>query len=274
MNLKTDAFHCWVCGWGHKNSIEPILKLKRGSEYYAEYVSEHSRPKVEVLEDRKYDPIVLPKEFRSLSAPHRSPWFNQAMAYLGSRGLRPSDAFLYKLGYAEYGDGGGARIIIPSFDEYGEMNFITSRFLFPKPDAPKYKSGNFSKDIIFNDYMIDWEKPVTLVEGPFDMMKVGQNAIPLQGVELRTGSKLFHKIVERKVPVYVALDDDAMESILKIVDDLMRFGIDVSIVTWKGVKDPGDMPIGMFETYRKNAMRMSNSFDLLKYKVFNSASLR
>lgn len=270
MNLKTDAFHCWVCGWGHKNSIEPILRLNKSSEYYSEYTAE-KRPETK-QEDKKYDPVILPKEFRSLSVPHRSPWYNRAMAYLVQRGLEPSDAFLYKLGYCEDGlfrD----RIIVPSFDEYGELNFFSGRLFFDR-DEMKYKHGNFSKDIIFNDYMIDWTKPVTLVEGPFDMMKVGQNAIPIQGVFLHPNSKLFQKIVTRRVPVYIALDNDAMPNILKISEDLMKFGIETHIVTWKDYKDPGDMPRGKFEEYRPKAIRMANSFDLLKVKAFNSASLR
>jgi hypothetical protein len=270
VNLKTDAFHCWVCGWGNKGSIEPILRLNRNSEYYAEYTKEN-KPEV-VLEEKKYDKVVLPKEFRSLSVTHRSPWYNQAMGYLGKRGLDASDAFLYKLGYCEDGPYRD-RIIVPSFDEYGELNFFSGRLFFDR-DEVKYKHGNFSKDIIFNDYMIDWTQPVTLVEGPFDMMKVGQNAIPIQGVFLQQNSKLFQKIVEKRVPVYIALDNDAMPAILKLADSFMRFGIEANIVVWKEFKDPGDMPRGEFEVYRKKSIRIGSAFDMMKVKIFNSASLR
>lgn len=269
VNLKTDAFHCWVCGWGNRSSIEPILRLKRDSEYFAEYTAE-KKPVVEEQE-RKYEPVVLPKEYRSLSVTHRSPWYNQAMGYLVRRGLEPSDAFLYKLGYCEDGPYRN-RIIIPSFDEHGELNFVVGRSFYD--NDMKYKHGQFNKDIIFNDYMVDWTQPVTLVEGPFDMMKVGQNAIPLQGVFLQPSSKLFQKIVNKRVPVYIALDNDAMPNILRIAEDFMRFGNEVKIVTWKDFKDPGDMPRGKFEEYRPNSIKMSSAFDIMKYKVFSSASLR
>jgi len=269
VNLKTDAFHCWVCGWGNKSSIEPILRLKRNSEFYAEYTADK---KPEAPKDEKtYDKVVLPKEFRSLSVAHRSPWFNQAMGYLVKRGLSPSDAFLYKLGYCEDGPYQN-RIIIPSFDEYGELNFFVGRSFYD--NQMKYKHGNFSKDIIFNDYMVDWEKPVTLVEGPFDMMKVGQNAIPIQGVFLQPSSKLFQKIVHYRVPVYLALDNDAMASILKLAEDFMRFGVEANIVTWQGKKDPGDMAKGEFEKHRPLSFKLNSAFDIVKYKVFHSASLR
>jgi DNA primase len=269
INLKTDAFHCWVCGWGNKSSLEPILRLNRNSEYYSEYTSE-KKPVEDKLE-KVYDHIILPKEFRSLSVTHRSPWYNSAMAYLAKRGLGVSDAFLYKLGYCEDGPYRN-RIIVPSFDEYGELNFFVGRTFFDQD--MKYKHGNFSKDIIFNDYMIDWTEPVTLVEGPFDMMKVGQNAIPLQGVFLPPSSKLFQKIVQKKIPVYIALDNDAMPAILKIAEDLMRFGNEVNVVTWKDYKDPGDMPKGLFELHRSHSMHMTSAFDLVRIKVFNSASMR
>lgn len=270
VNLKTDAFHCWVCGWGNKASIEPILRLNRNSEYYTEYVGE-KKPEV-IKEEKKYDRVALPKEFRSLSVAHRSPWYNRAMGYLVSRGLEPSDAFLYKLGYCEDGPYKD-RIIIPSFDEYGELNFFSGRLFFDR-DEVKYKHGNFSKDIVFNDYMVDWSQPITLVEGPIDMMKVGQNAIPIQGVFVSPSSKLFQKILAKRVPVYIALDNDAMPAILKIAEELMKHGIETNIVTWRDYKDPGDMPRGKFEEYRPKAIKMANTFDLLKAKIFNSASLR
>lgn len=270
INLKTDAFHCWVCGWGNRGSIEPILRLRKDSEYYAEYTAEHvQKPKDEV---KQYDPVRLPKEFRTLSVPHRSPWFNQAMGYLAQRGIGAAEVIRYKLGYCEDGPYRN-RVMIPSFDEYGELNFLVGRSFYT--NDMKYKHGNYSKDIIFNDYMIDWDEPVTLVEGPFDMMKVGKNAIPIQGVFLQPSSKLFQKIVAKKIPVYIALDNDALSNILKIAEDFMRYGIETNIVTWKQFKDPGDMPVGKFEEFRKDSsLKLASSFDVLKFKAFNSASLR
>jgi DNA primase len=271
VNLKTDAFHCWVCGWGNRGSIEPILRLKRDTDYYAEYVSEHGN-KEKPKEVKQYDTPTLPSEYRSLSVVHRSPWFNQAMAYLANRGLSHSDVILYKLGYCEDGPYRN-RIIVPSFDEYGELNFVVGRSFY-QTDM-KYKHGNYSKDIIFNDYMIDWSEPITLVEGPFDMMKARPKSIPIMGVFLQPSSKLFQKIVQKKVPVYIALDNDAMPNILRLAEDLMRHGVEAHVVTWKDFKDPGDMPKGKLDEFKKNnSLQLSTSFDVMKFKVFHSASLR
>ena len=33
------------------------------------------------------------------------------------------------------------------------------------------------KNIIFNDLLIDWNKPITLVEGPFDSIKMGNSIL-------------------------------------------------------------------------------------------------
>jgi hypothetical protein len=256
-----------VCGWGNRSSIEPLLRLKKDSEFYAEYVAE-SRPE-EIAPDRVYEPVSLPAEFRSLSVTYRSPWYGQAIQYLTRRGLGHSEIVRYKLGYAEDGPYRN-RIIIPSFDRYGELNFVVGRSIYDSD--MKYKHGRYDKDIIFNDYMIDWSRPVTLVEGPFDMMKAGSNAIPIMGVFLNPQSKLFQRIVERSSSVYLALDNDVPHNVLRISEDMIRHGVEVRVISWRGFKDPGDMPLGMLESLKPAASRIDSSMDILKYRAFASGT--
>jgi DNA primase len=264
VNLKTDVFHCWVCGWKGKD-ILPILKLQGDTDDSREYASEF-REEIK-LEEKKYDPVRLPKEFRPLWEPGRSPWYRQAKGYLERRGITSDDILLYKIGYAEDGEYAN-RIILPSFDEFGELNFLTGRAFFDS--SLKYKHGNFCKDIIFNDYLINWHKPVTLVEGPFDAIKAGLNAIPLQGTILSDQSKLFYRIVHTGVPVNLALDNDAWEQIVGNMEKLIKFGVDVNLVQWpKEFKDPGEMTKPMFEQFRSKAIPVRGTVDLLKLKVFN-----
>ena len=56
---------------------------------------------------------------------------------------------------------------------------------------------------------VDWDESIILVEGLFDAIVAGQNAIPILGSTLREESKLFQGIVLNDSPVYLALDEDA-----------------------------------------------------------------
>lgn len=263
VNVVTDRFHCWVCDWGGENLL-PLMK--KGSPEREEYFREiHESRGIKTEEPAKqYDPVVLPVEFKSLSTPSKSPYYRAAMEYLSARGIAFDDILLWKMGYCEDGDY-KHRIIIPSFDEYGELNFFTGRTYYPGP--PNYKQGNFCKDIITNDYLIDWENPVILTEGAFDAIQAGENAIPLQGSILREGSQLFRKIVSKGVDTYFALDTDAFKKQLTIIKLFVSYGVNCYYVNLFGKKDVGSMTKEEFQDAKKQARRVRSDTDLLKIRI-------
>jgi hypothetical protein len=161
--------------------------------------------------------------------------------YLYSRGVSDDDILYYRIGAVESGDMAG-RVIFPSFDESGELNFYTGRKISHSIRGASYMTCDTSKDVIFNDCLIDWSLPIVIVEGPFDMVAVGRNAIPLQGKMLRPSSKLFQKVVRRASRVYLALDRDAQFDQLAIADLLYRYCVDVREVDVGGYKDLAEMP--------------------------------
>jgi DNA primase len=266
VNLERDVFHCWVCGWSGK-TLEPILRLKRGSAFYQEYVAEHHDEHEK--NKKEYAKVLLPKEFRPLTDELRSPWYRQARKYLDDRGVGLDLIRTYKLGYCEEGEYKN-RIIIPSFDEYGDLNFFVGRLFMG--EGLKYKHGVFCKDIIFNDYLIDWSYPITLVEGPFDALKSGPNSIPLLGTGLNENTKVFHKIVESKQPVYVALDSDAWDQAQQVIQKLVAYGSDAYYVDMRGFKDPGDMSREQFGHCLNLSTHIKTSVDLMKLQVFHSGT--
>ena len=93
-----------------------------------------------------------------------------------------------KIGYTTYDTTQkqvSSRIIIPSFNEYGELNYWTGRFTKLKHRQKYYNPIIERKDIIFNEEHIQWDADITLVEGPFDHIVV-PNSIPLLGKALKT----------------------------------------------------------------------------------------
>jgi DNA primase len=263
-NIESDVFHCWVCGWGGRDLRKLLALGGKTHADYIDYVAERDVKPADQAKEKQYDKVRLPSEFRPLCVPHSSPYYRQAMAYLAARGITSDDILTYKLGYCEAGRY-AERIIVPSFDEYGELNFFVGRALWERVGAP-YLSGKFDKDIVFNDLLVDWSQAITLVEGPFDAIKAGTNAIPLQGKLL--GRQLRDKILARHVSVVIALDSDAINDAVAIAESLTKYGVDVSIASWpREFKDPGEMERAQVAAAIEQARPVSNLLDLVRFKM-------
>lgn len=212
---------------------------------------------------RIYDTPVLPPEFRSLSRQSRSPFYNEALRYLESRGFGMEDVVRWKLGYCEDGEY-RHRIILPSFDADGELNFFVGR-AYRSNVGMNYKHGNFSKDIIWNDYMVDWTEPIVITEGSFDAFRARDNVIALQGTIM--GPSLFSKIVRSEVPVFFAEDSDAFAKQIKQMEKLVMYGIKCRHVDLDGKKDVGEMTYDEFIHAKNNAIAVESDLDILKIRV-------
>jgi DNA primase len=258
-----------VCGWAGR-SLLPILKsLGPADQDFIDYAAENRGDKAEAT--KVYEKVRLPGEFRPLCVPWGSLYYRQAIGYLADRGITSDDILTYKLGYCETGRY-AERIIIPSFDEYGELNFFVGRAIWKRQGLP-YLSGVFEKNIIFNDLLIDWTRNVVLVEGPFDAIKAGTNAIPLQGKIV--SQKLLDKIIEKKAKVSVALDKDASDVALNIAKNLLSLGVEVSVVRWDVIPfdDPGEMTQAQMSEAIRTARKIHSVADLMVMRVRNSSSL-
>ena len=129
----------------------------------------------------------------------------------------------------------------------------------------KYLNPPISKNVVFNELFIDWDEPVVLVEGLFDAIVAGQNAIPILGSTLREKSKLFQAIVINDSPVYLALDEDAKKKQDYIVKLFFKYDVEIKIVDTSNIEDVGSMSKEQFLT------RMSQSYtpDLDEINFYN-----
>jgi hypothetical protein len=110
-------------------------------------------------------------------------------------------------------------VIIPSYDINGDLNYFVSRSISSKTKQFKYLNPSVDKtQIIFNEHLINWDKPVFLVEGAFDHI-VLPNSIPLLGKKMY--DKLFTEIYNKsKNFIIIVLDPDAIEDAKKIYNKL------------------------------------------------------
>jgi hypothetical protein len=244
VNIHKGAFKCWVCDYKGK-SLRRLVRRYGDFNHVYQWREFEEDPIDSDLKDlfvsiQEIEQVVeLPEEFMPLARPPR-PTDNRARKYLKSRDINKQDILMWRLGYCSTGQYAN-RIIIPSFSDKGDCNYFVARS-WDKSTWPPYLNGPGSKDIIFNDLLVDWDKEVTLVEGVFDAIAFGENAIPLLGSTLRDDSKLFHKIVSNDTPILMALDADAKDKSLKIIKSLLTYDIEVRLMETSGYKDIAEMP--------------------------------
>ena len=174
------------------------------------------------------------------------------------------DIIRYNIGYCESGLY-ASRIIIPSYDSVGELNYFIARNIFD--GGMKYKNPPVSKDVIGLELFINWDEPIVLVEGVFDAISIRRNAIPLFGKTIP--KSLERKIIENNVKdIYISLDNDALQDALKICERFMKQGRNVYMIDIEDGKDPSS--IG-FENFH-NKLIDTNELDfstMMKYRLFS-----
>lgn len=270
VNVEKDAFKCWVCDY-HGRSLRRLVRK------FADFRTLQKWDKLDGREDvTKFDDIFsedkeveeiqridLPKEFITLTGHHRAMATTPALNYLQNRGVTEQDILHWKIGCCMSGDYNN-RVIIPSFDEDGYVNYFVARTF--NGSWRKYLNPPASKDIIFNELYLDFDKDLVIVEGIFDAIIAGPNSVPILGSTLRENSKLFQQIVKNDTPVYIGLDVDAERKTKKIIKDLLNYGIEVYKIDTSGFDDIGSMSRQEFLNSKSKAVRYESN-DYLLYEA-------
>jgi DNA primase len=224
VNLNKNAYHCWACGGTHRThgSLGKLI---------SKFVNQNQKQKLKKLgiqiSDVKFKPkeneepteIQLPKEFQLFETTNKNSIpYKEAWNYLTKvRNLTPDIIFKHKMGFTTEGDY-AFRVIVPSYDKEGKLNYFTGRSWLPKR-KPKYKNPDLPREeVIFNEQLINWDSTIYIVEGPFDHIVV-YNSIPMLGKDLHP--KLFDNIMKKANSwVVVLLDDDAWDRAKQIYSQL------------------------------------------------------
>ena len=245
-----DANHCWTCGWKAR-SLAPLLRKYGTQEHlnaYRELTGQGGRSDLVTAEVEKVQKIELPKDFRLLTlASEMDPDVKAAWRYVYSRGLTDRDAWYFKFGVSDE-QRWKRRVIMPSFDSNGELNYFVARAV-DKDKKPKYDNPDVDKNpVVFNEINLDWNKRLVLCEGPFDMVKCPENSTALLGSDLDERHEVFNKILLHGTPVALALDGDMWQKKTpRIVKKLQEYNIDVVVVDVRPWGDPGSMSKAEFE---------------------------
>jgi DNA primase len=212
----------------------------------------------EGLKDQEPEQVVeLPKEMVSLCNKHLPVSSKRALAYLRTRGISRREILMWKIGYCPTGKYGG-RIIIPSFNVNGQPNYFIARSYVGH--QRKYLNPPASRDIIFNELMIDWDEPVVLVEGAFDAIVAGTQAVPILGSTLRPNSKLFQAIALNDTPVYMGLDEDAEKKAGQMIRNMLQYDMEVYKIDTSSVEDIGSMSPEQFSWAYQHAEAIDSDY--------------
>lgn len=256
INLDKNAYKCWVCDYRGRN-IRRVVRSYGSYSQLQKWDAISDRSDLERFADlfmeteRREDKekVELPEEFTSLCTGSLPATGTYAFRYLQKRGVTKADILKWKIGYCFSGEYRN-RIIIPSFDEDGDCSYFIARSY--TGDSYKYKNPRASKDVVFNELFVDWNKDLTIVEGVFDALVAG-NAVPILGSTLRKGSDLLRQIVRNDTPIYIALDPDAVDKERRIIKMLLRYDIELYKIDVSGYEDVGSMPKNVFEERKNNA---------------------
>jgi len=274
VNIAKNAWKCWVCDSSGKK-VFSLVKRFGEQEQVNDWIKLDNTIKIDDFEQQILDlfskktkkkiNMELPSDYLFLGRRDLPSDSYAPLKYLKDRGITTKQIKEYKIGYCAYGEYRG-RIIIPSFDDEGDCNYFIARTY--QDDSYRYKNPPIAKSkIIFNELLIDFKKPVTIVEGVFDALRAGHNGVPLLGSTLSNKSALRKKIVENNSIVYLALDADALKKQNKIIESLLKDNINVFVIDTKGYEDIAEMPLKEFQKRKDKAENISSDVFLIKQKL-------
>jgi len=262
INITTGKWHCWVSNQGGHNLFQLFKKIGASREHFSELGElVDDLPRYKKTKDTSKEVVQLPKEYKPLWNGGDSIVKRHALSYLYKRDITDADILKYDIGYCDSGLYSN-RIIIPSYDSDGKLNFFVGRDFYN--GKMKYRNSPTSKDIIGFDLFINWDEPIILCEGVFDAMAFKRNAIPLFGKTIM--DTLMKKIIEFRVKtIYLGLDNDAIQDAVKITETFINNGIEVRMMNFKE-KDPSETGFSNL-LYLINRTKKTRFSDLMRVRL-------
>ena len=237
ISFTLGKYHCWACDG--KGNLSYLIKRYGGKEKYKEYENEIKSIKESKLYDLSSfidtfegnvtndgDILRLPKTYTEINiGALRS---KKLRDYLEKRKITQDLIDKYKIGYTQWEDEEKSlrnRIIVPSYNEFGILNYWVGRDFSGYEKAIKYKNCKADKrEIIFKESHINFDADIVLVEGILDSIYF-PNAIPLMGKVLLKDSELYRKLYSKSnAKIYICLDSDTTIEETKRIYNLLNIG--------------------------------------------------
>lgn len=268
VNIQKNVYKCWLCDARGRDLYRIVRRFGTFSDL--ESWKEISGDRLDLNEfDCMFDELIhdapkeqivkMPKSFKTLTSKCHLTSAKTPLQYLNERDIGKSDILKWKIGYCTEGKYRN-RIIVPSFNEGGNLNYFVARSY--AGSYIRYMNPPVSRNIIFNELYINFDEEITIVEGIFDAIN-STNAIPILGSSVREDSKLFRRIVKQDTPVLLALDPDAKRKSNAIKNLFLKYGIEVRELQYADKRDIGEMSKDEVKNLSINAPFVRNCDNLL-----------
>lgn len=220
-NFTIGKCHCWACGFS--GPISRLIKVYGGQEMLAEYfriikeLKESRYADINLFKDDgntifETELLKLPETFIKLDLKNCR---DKALKeYCKTRHITQDIIDFYGIGYTSWDEPEWKwknRLIVPSYNSIGELNFYVGRtYRDPEKDKrPKYLNCDADKIAIVNhEDKIQWDADIILVEGALDCIYF-PNSIALLGKSLTKESEIYRQLkTKANAKVIICLDSD------------------------------------------------------------------
>lgn len=245
--------NCWKCG--PKKIIIVISKILDCSYTQAKNILKQIYKKKYYDQKEKIDfpkKVILPEEAtKNFSKQH--------LKYLRKRGFKPQKLIdKYNLFACGFEGDYKFRIIIPITMNNKIVSFtsrdITNQQELRYKDAKPKESALSKRECIFNYDRIKQYKDAIWVEGPFDVMKIGNGGFCFMGIEM-TAERIIHLSKKKINTLYTIQDNDPnmIGEIASIKTSSLSYRIAKKIVNikLKTKNDPGELTFKEVEQIKR-----------------------
>jgi len=88
------------------------------------------------------------------------------------------------------------------------------------------------------------------------------------GSSLHENSKLFKEVVKHDTPIYIALDSDAEKKAMRLIKNLLAYGVELYKIDLGPYSDVGEMTKEEYKNRKADALPMTEENYLL-YQIMN-----
>lgn len=232
VSFSLGKYHCWSCG--SSGSLSRLIRSKGGKSLCDEYFSiireirESGYYNLDMFSDNAETSsevyLRLPKTFEKINLSRCRD--KELKAYLEKRKITQDIIDEYNIGRTTWDEEDWTwrnRIVFPSYDSEGYLNYYIGRTYRSKDKRTKYKNCDADKNkIILHEDKIQWDADIYLVEGAIDCIYY-KNSISLMGKTLTKKMELYSKLKENaNANIIICLDGDTeireVKRIYKILD--------------------------------------------------------
>ena len=186
INFANGYWKCWVCDTRGKNIYRIVRKFGnyQQRQKYENYkvsliLSDFEQMFKEYNNIEEKQSLRNARRFFSLCNNKDLPMDStEPFRYLSSRGIGRKQILKWKIGYCKegrYADESSSRRLTLEEILIISLLAVMLGILVGTSTLPA------DRDLVFNELNIDWDEPVVLVEGVFDAIAAGNNAIPILG---------------------------------------------------------------------------------------------